>query len=87
MGVSGWTKDVGGKTSGIRMVCGLGSKNAPTSTSGFDKSLWHEEVTVKEELGEGSGALCTILELFFQNKTVKIKKAETLREDRSRYSS
>lgn len=53
----------------------------------FDKSLWHEDVTVKEELGEGSGALCTILELFFQNKRVKIKKAETLREDLSCYSS
>ena len=54
-------------------MCGLGSRSALTSASGFDKSLWPEDVTVKEKLGEGSGALCTILELFFQNKKVKKK--------------
>lgn len=68
-------------------VCGLGSRSALTSASGFDKSLWPEDVTVKEKLGEGSGALCTILELFFQNKKVKKKNVETLREDSPRYSS
>lgn len=38
-------------------VCGSGSETAPTATSSFDKSLRHEGVTTKEELGEGSGAL------------------------------
>lgn len=50
-------------------MCGSGSETAPTATSSFDRSLRHEDVTIKEALGEGLE-----LSVLFWNFSFKIKK-------------